>query len=128
LANTGLGEAVFVMLRSALGCTGVVTLAVLLPELLSGVLLETLAVFVILEPVAVPELTFTTKLKVAVAPAARVALVQVTVPVPPAAGVVQVKVGPAVWVSDTKVVFVGMGSLSWTLCASDGPALLTVMV
>ncbi len=82
----------------------------------------------IFEPPAVFELTCTTSVKVAVAPAARVALVQVTVPVPPIAGVVQVNVGPALWLSETKVVLVGIVSLQLTPWASDGPLFATVIV
>jgi hypothetical protein len=96
LANTGLGEAVLVTLRLAVACTGVITVAVVLLGLLTCVLLDTVAVLTMFEPLGVFWLTFTTTVKVAVAPAARVAVVQVIVPVPPIAGVVQVKVGPAV--------------------------------
>src|SRR3989441_832859 len=72
------------------------------------------------------ELTWTTMVNVAVAPLASDAAVQLTVPVEPTAGVVQVQ--PAGCVSDRKVVCAGNGSLMVTLAAAFGPALVTVIV
>jgi hypothetical protein len=106
------------------------TVAVVVAELLPGVgsvvVAETVAVLATV-PEA-PEGTFTTRESVAEAPAARVAPVQLTVPLAPTAGVVQVKAGPAVWVEETNVVPAGSGSLMTTACASLGPALATVIV
>src|SRR5438477_477731 len=82
--------------------------------------LETVAVLAMLVPLGVLELTWTTTVNVAEPPAARVASVPVMVPVPPAGGLVNVKVGPLVWLSETKVVLVGMLSVSCTLRASEG--------
>jgi len=62
-------------------------------------------------------------------PGAKVELVQFTLPVAaPAAGVVQVKVGPLVWVADTNVVSAGTASINETFWAADGPELLMVTV
>src|SRR5207253_1764286 len=84
-----------------------------------------LAVLLIVEPFASLELAFTTRVKVALAPAASFPIA-VMLPVPPTAGLVAVK--PAAGVNDTNVVPVGMASVNWTACASLGPASLTVMV
>lgn len=65
--------------------------------------------------------TCTTRLNAAVAPAANDAIVQVTVPLAPGAGVAHVNAGPLVWVSDANVVPDGSGSVSATVTASDGP-------
>ncbi len=54
------------------------------------------------------------------------AMVQVMAPVPPAAGVVQLKVGPLVCEAETKVVPAGTLSVSVTLVASEGPSFSTV--
>jgi len=70
--------------------------------------------------------TWTTMVKVGEAPAARVALTKVTVPVPPTAGVVVVQ--PAGAVAATKVVPAGMPSVRLTPCASLGPLLFSVIV
>ena len=65
-------------------------------------------------------------MNVAVAPLASVAVVQLTVPVEPAAGVVQVQ--PAGVGIDWKVVSGGSRSFIVTLAAAFGPALLTPIV
>src|SRR5256885_2030471 len=90
--------------------------------------LDTVAVFVMFEPPAALELTCTTTVNVAEPPAARVASVPLMVPVPPTGGLLKLKVGPLVCVSDTNVVLAGMVSVSCTFWASEGPLLLTVMV
>src|SRR3989441_1259521 len=105
------------------------TVAVAVAELLAGLGSEvdaelTVAVLEIV-PLAM-ELTWTTMVNVAVAPLASDAAVQLTVPVEPTAGVVQVQ--PAGCVSDRKVVCAGNGSLMVTLAAAFGPALVTVIV
>src|SRR5713226_3468114 len=104
-AVTGLGEPVMVMPTMAEVTTGVVTVAEC--GLVESVGLETVAVLTIFVPAAVLELTWTTTVNVAEAPAARVASIPVIVPVPPTGGLVNVKVGPLVWLSETKVVLAG---------------------
>ena len=79
-------------------------------------------------PSATSELTFTTSVKVAVVPPARLAMLQLTAPVPPTVGTLHVKVGPLSWVNETNVVLAGIASLSTTLAASLGPGLVTVIV
>src|SRR5439155_10088705 len=100
-------------------------------ELLAGfgslVVLETDAVLLIVVPSTTSELTFTTSVNVAVAPAARPAMLQLTVPLPPATGVLHVNVGPVVWVNETNVVLAGTVSVITTLAASLGPGLVTVI-
>src|SRR5207244_5774029 len=125
---TGLGVPVMVMPTTADATTGVVTVAVLLFELLSCVLLDTVAVLTMFEPLGVLALTWTTMVNVAEAPAANVASVPVIVPVPPAGGLLNVKVGPLVWLSETKVVLAGVFSVSCTFWAAEGPLFATVMV
>ena len=71
----------------------------------------------------VPALTLTTRVKEALAPAARLAMVQLTVPVPPTAGVEHDQ--PAAEVSDTNVALAGTTSVSVRLVAPDGPAFET---
>src|SRR5687768_2369656 len=100
--------------------TAVVSVSELLDPLLSVVELLTVAVLLIVTPVGVPAVTLTTKVNVAEAPAASVAIVAVTVPVPPAGGVVSVNAGPDVCIADTNVVLAGTTSLSVTPCASLG--------
>jgi hypothetical protein len=95
--------------------TVVVAVAELFPGTLSVVLLDMVAVLLIVVRSGVFAFTFTTRVKLAVAPAANVAIVHVTVPVPPTAGLVHEKDGPAVWVIDTNVVFVGVASVTETL-------------
>src|SRR5262249_6876965 len=106
----------------------------LLAGLVSVVPAETLAVLL---TVTVPapvglgtsvKMARTTTVKVAEAPAARVGVVAVMVPVVPTAGVVTAKAGPAVCASETKVVPTGTTSVSCTFWASLGPLLTTVMV
>src|SRR2546427_705412 len=101
-AVTGLGVPVMVMPTTADVTTGVTTVAEC--GLVESVGLDTVAVFVMLLPAGVLELTWTMTVNVAEVPAARVAVVPLIVPVPPAGGLVKVKVGPLVWLSDTKVV------------------------
>src|SRR5207245_6333828 len=86
----------------------------------------TVAVWEILVPPGVLGLTWPTMVNVVVAPLARDAVVQLTVPVEPTAGVVQVQ--PAGCVSDWKVVSAGRGSFIVTLAAAFGPPLVTLPV
>ena len=69
--------------------------------------------------------TVTTRVKVAL-PGAKLAMLQLTVPLPPTAGVVQLQ--PPAEESEVNVVLAGMALVSVTLLAVLGPALPTVMV
>src|SRR5450631_1616877 len=92
-ARTGLGESVMVTAISAWLAAATVTLAVaLLFELLESVTAEEpMSVSEMTVPVAVPAFTAATSVKLAVVPEAKEAMVQVTVPVPFTAGVVQLQ-------------------------------------
>src|SRR5436309_2440235 len=109
---TGSGESVLVTDRSAWAITAVVSVSLLSAGLTSVVVLLAVAVFVTIEPSSTLALTLTTKVNVAVAPAARVVVKALIVPVPPAGGVTRLNAGPEVWVADTKVVLAGTASLS----------------
>src|SRR5437773_2291247 len=124
--RTGSGESVLVTARSASARTVVVAVALLLPVLASAVVELTVAVLEIVLPSSAAGLTWTPRVKVAVAPLANEAVVQFTVPVEPAAGVVQLQ--PAGVGIDWNVVCGGSGSFIVTLAAAFGPALLTVIV
>src|SRR4051812_48336722 len=113
-AVTGSGVSVFVTDRSAEVATEVVEVAALLPGTGSGVELDTPAVLVIVDPFAALAFTFTTIVKVAETPAPSDASVHEAVPVPPTEGVVQLNAGPVFCVSETKVVFAGIESVSTT--------------
>ena len=76
-------------------------------------------VCVMVEPAATVALTFTTKVKFAVALAANVPMVQVK-------GLAELQVQPAGPVSDTNVVFAGRVSVSVTVLALAGPPFVTV--
>ena len=114
--------------RSAALLTVVVAVALLFPGVGSVVVELTVAVLVIVEPLGVAALTLTTSEKVAVAPAARVAMFAVIVPVPPTAGEVIEEPGPEVCITETKVVFAGVESVRETLCAGLGPLFVNVNV
>jgi len=115
--------------RSADVVTAVVVVCVLSSLLESLVVVATVAEFEIVDSAETLEFTRTTMEKTADAPGANVELVQLTLPVAdPAAGVVQVKVGPLVCVADTNVVLAGTASINETSWAADGPELLTVTV
>src|SRR5947209_8330070 len=92
---------VLLTIRPAEATTVLLTVEELLALLASAVVLETLAVLLMVEPLASLALAFTTRLKMAVTPDARVGALAVMVPVPPTAGVVTAN--PAVPVNDTKV-------------------------
>src|SRR5439155_26698895 len=85
---------VFVTERSAPALTVVVVVAELFPGTLSVVPLDIVAVLRIVAPLGVFALTFTARLKLAMAPAANLAIAHLTLPFPPAAGPVQVAAGP----------------------------------
>src|ERR1700742_4912591 len=106
----------------------VVAVAVSSPGFGSTEPLETFAVFVMTTPLPSAASLCTTSVNTAVSPFASAASLQVTVPVPPTAGVVQVNVGPPDCVMETNVVFVGTTSVSTTFDASFGPPFETVIV
>src|SRR5438093_659664 len=87
----------------ASGATLAVLVAVdeLLPELVSVVDVAAAAVLLSVEPLASPALAWTTIWKVALAPAARVAIEPLTVPELPSGGFVKLNAGPAVCISET---------------------------
>src|SRR5271167_3540969 len=119
---TGFGVAELDTARSAVPAAPTVVEAVaeLFPELGSGVDEEMLAVAEITVPEAVPALTVRTMGKVAVPPFAKVALVQVKVPVPPTAMVLQDQ--PEGGTSKTpNVVPVGIVSVKTLVDAAIGP-------
>jgi hypothetical protein len=126
------GDRVLLIAKSALFWTSVVAVAELLPPgggpgVGSAVALDTVAVLVMVVPLAVPAVTFTTTVKIEEALATCVGLVNVNVPVPPA-GTASVRLQPAGVVTDTSVVFAGTASESDKDCASLGPLLVTVIV
>jgi hypothetical protein len=107
--------------ESVVGPTTSVAVAVLFALLGSEVADDTIAVWLITVPVAVPALTSTLKVMVAGVLGARLVSVQVSV--------ASVQVHPAVVVvNDTAVVFAGKVSVRVTLVAVLGPALFTVCV
>lgn len=131
---TGFGEAVLMMLTSACvgEATNVFTVAVLLAVFGSGTELAMFGEFVIVVPGAVPEFTFTTNGKFTTAFTASVCpefSVQVKVPVPPTAIVLQVQpVGAAK--ADANVVLAGIVSVKVTVVVPEavmamGPLLMT---
>jgi hypothetical protein len=125
-AATGLGVPLFVTDRSQLTLTPVVTVVLLFALFGSEVLAETVDVAVIV-PMATLEATFTTTTMSAEDPELKLEpSVQLTVPVPPTAGVVQVQ--PAGASTDWKVVLVGVASLKAAPVAAAGPLFVTVCV
>ena len=124
-AATELGEAEFVVTRSACvaRATTSAAVAVLLARLGSVVDELAVAVSLMAVPAAVPAVTFTTTGKLAV-PGAKLGFVQVIVPALPAIGRVQDH-PLGIGVSWTKVVFGGVFSVKLALVAVLGPALVT---
>jgi hypothetical protein len=114
--------------RSTKLLTVALLVAALLPPAGSVEPLLTLAVLASTVPIATAASTDTVKVKLALAPGAMEASVQVTVPVPPGAGVVQVKAGPPSCCSETNRVPAGSGSTSCTALATEGPAFATPRV
>jgi hypothetical protein len=101
--------------------------------LLSGfgsvVVVETLAVFVNGVFDAVPGGMWPVSVKVALAPAARLAIVQVTVPPEPTLGwLLQSNAGPLFCAIETNVIVPGSASVSEKLLAASGPELFTLIV
>ena len=113
----------FVTERSAFALTSVEAVDELLLGFESGVVDVTLAVFITIVPFVSEPLNVTVTLNVADAPAAKVAIEQVTV-----APVVQVNVGPFVCDSETNVVPAGRVSVSVTEAAFEGPRFWSVIV
>src|SRR5438132_9860170 len=105
--------------------TVVVAVAALLTRLGSRAAELAVAVLEMRVPSRVLALTWTTMVKLAVAPLARDVVVQLTVPVMPTIGVVQVQ--PAD-VTDRKVVCDSSKSSILTFAAALGPALATLTV
>lgn len=129
VANSAVDGDFFVIARSAAPTLIVVVAVALLFAELGSVVDELIvAVFVIVAPVARAFEDATTSEKTDDEPAAKVAAVQFTVPVPPAAGFVQVNAGPLVCANDTNVVLAGTASVSATFVASEGPLLVAVIV
>ena len=91
----------------------------------SLVALETLALLVMIAPVAASPATVKASVKIAVEFAGRVAMVQVIVPLPPELGVVHVNGEPESCASERKVVPPGVALVTSTFCASSGPWLIT---
>src|SRR6185437_16779486 len=119
-----LAGAVFTIARSAEALTRVAVAAeVLLPVVGSEVALVTVAVLLSVVPSATLLPTCTTNVKLAEAPLASVAIVQLTVLVP-----LQLNADPVFCVIDTKLVFAGSVSVQLTLCASLGPLFATATV
>src|SRR6267154_392393 len=106
-----------------------ITLAVALFVAKFGTMLvaDTVAVSAIFVPNAVPAFTCRTKVKLAVPLTARLAIVQVIVPVPPTGGTVP-QAQPAGGVIDWKVVFGGVFCVKLTVVAAAGPLLVTLCV
>ena len=92
----------------------------------SRVVVAVVTVSLMMVPDAVPAVTFTITVKLAVTDGARVDMVQVIVPVPPTAGVVHDQ--PVGGVIETNVVFVGTVSVTLTDAALPGPPFVTVCV
>src|SRR5258706_5824128 len=125
-AVTGDGAPELVALRLTFALTTTLTVVELLTALGSLVpdVTEDVAGIVVLSGVAVFTLTVT--LIFATEPAARVGFIQVTAPVPPAAGVTHVH--PAGARTDWKVVFAGVFSVKLSEVAAAGPLFVIVCV
>src|ERR1700720_3273801 len=114
--------------RSAEALTEVVTVAELLPEVLSVVVLLAVAVLLRVEPFATLLAIFATIVKLAAWPLTNVAIEQLTVPFAPTAGLVHVNAGPEFCASETNVVPAGSASASDAIEASAGPLFVMVSV
>ena len=127
-ASTGPAVVVAIADRSACVDVRLVPEALLLAGSGSSVVLVTLTELVIAVPAGVLGDTRNTTVKLAELPEVSVAIVPVIAPVPPWAGLVRVKVGPEVWVTETNVVLAGTSPEAATFWASAGPAFATVTV
>jgi hypothetical protein len=108
--------------------TIVVAVALLLPLFGSIVVVLTVAVFVISAFAGIAMLTLTTIFNTAISLAAIEDFVNVTVPVPPAAGDVMAQPTPLITIALTNVVLAGAASVKVTLTALLGPLLVSVIV
>src|SRR5258706_2655534 len=117
--GSGLSDVIVVTVPLRTDVTVVVAVDELLAGMESVVALLIVVVLLSIVPSATPELTFTVNVKSSAAPTARLAMVQVTVPVPPTAGVAQVH--PSGEESETNVVPVGTVSVKLTVSAVSGP-------
>jgi len=126
-ALTGLGAAEFDTTRFdwVLRATTSVAVALLFARLGSVIAEVTEAVSLICVPAAVNAFTFNTTVNVE-EPGAKLASVQLMVPVAPIAGVVHVQ--PVGVVIDWKVVFVGVVSVMLAVVAVLGPLFVTTCV
>jgi hypothetical protein len=125
-ARTGLGVPLFVTARSQLFCAYTCVVVVLFARFGSEVVAATEDVAVT-SPAAAAADTSTTTTIFAEVPDARFAeSVQLIVPVPPTAGVVQLH--PAGARTESNVVFVGVASVKLTPVAAAGPLLVIVCV
>ena len=124
-AVTGLGAPVFVTARSQVVVTVVLVVVLLLAELGSLVVEETVEVAV-MEATVTVDATFTTTMMSADEPEAKLVSVQVTLPVPPTAGAVQDQ--PTGAETEAKVVLAGVASTKETAAAAAGPLLVTTCV
>src|SRR5438128_626661 len=126
--STGLGLPVLlVMLTSAWVLTVVMAVPELLPALGSMVAVAAVAVFVIVVPPAVLEATLTTTVKESISPLGTGDRAKTSVPVPPGI-TTSVRSQPTGKAAETNVVLAGTGSLTVTICALSGPALVKLMV
>src|SRR5437764_792008 len=122
-ALTGSGESDLVTARSACVCTVVIAVPVLLPGVESVVALEAVAELLIVVPFAVDAGTLTTIVKTALSPATTAAFEKTIGP-----EVFTAQPVPVVTTADTKLVPEGTASLTVTVLASLGPALLKLIV
>src|SRR5882757_325484 len=125
-ALTLLADGVLVITRSAcIAVATVVLVTAVLFVLLVSVAELTVTVSVMVVPAGVPALTCTASVKV-VDPGTRLAIVHVSVPVPPTTRLLQAH--PAGGVNDRKFVFAGIASVNVTLAALLGPGLVRTCV
>src|SRR5262245_58802723 len=127
-ALTGSGESVLVTARSACVLTVVVAVPVLLPGVGSVEAVAAVAVFVIVEPFAALELTFTTTVNTAVSALGTLAFENTMLPVPPTAGAETPQPLPVVTTADTNVVLAGTASVTVTVWAVPGPLFIKLIV
>src|SRR3954447_1834987 len=126
-ASTGLGEAVLVTDKfGPVPPTIVVAEAVLFTAFGSMADDATAAVFVMTVPLATPVFTFTTMVKVPEVDPAMLVFVQLTLPVPPRLGMMQLQ--PAGALKEINVVFAGTTVVSVALSAALGPVFVTTCV
>src|SRR5437667_397824 len=126
--QAGSGASALVTARSACAITVVIVVLLLLPGVGSVVVVVAVAVLVITVLFTVLTGILTTIWKTAVSPAAIVAFEKMTLPVEPTDGAEVDQPLPVVTTADTKVVFAGTASVTVTVCASDGPLLLKLIV